>query len=170
MAGKNKSLGLKQKKLVKALTKANSVAEAGRIAGYGTRESTHRALKSIQEKIPDLMRRIGADDEYLLATTLERSKSAMRTEVSQSNGIFMDEKVVEDGPLRWRYHDALLKIRGLYKTPDNVGSDPSQAQHTGITLVVADERAAASIAQLLSAGSPNHVIIDVDARVDENVG
>lgn len=38
---KKEALGPKQQRLVRPLTTADGVAEAGKIAGYGTRQSTH---------------------------------------------------------------------------------------------------------------------------------
>ena len=44
---KGEKLTLKQKKLVEALPKSSSVAEAGERAGYYDRKTAHRALKSV---------------------------------------------------------------------------------------------------------------------------
>lgn len=165
-----KKLTRKQKKLVEALTKVDTVAEAGRMAGFETRQAAHQALKRIQETIPELMKRLGADDEYLIAETLRRSKELKTTEHFAHQGVVIDSKEKDDNGGQWRYHDALLKIRGIYKTPENVGDGQSNSTTIGFRLVVSDTRESAAIARLLSAGSPSNVVIDVDATVHQDVG
>lgn len=167
--GKRK-LGLKQKKLVKALTKANSVAEAGRMAGYGTRESTHRALKSVQEKMPEIMDRFGLTDEYLVEHCLKPGLTAMETKFFQKDGLVMEEKDVIAWGTRRDFLDMAFKVKGVYKVPDYVGDAGNHAAQIGFRVVVSDTGRAAAIAGILSAGRPDNVVIDVDATVHTNVG
>lgn len=165
MAGKK--LRGKEAKLAKALTTCdNNVARAGRQAGYANRQNAHRAVKSIQEKFPELMNRIGMTDEWLANHFLNGANGA--TKVNLVQGVEMGPPL-PDEELRFKYRWAVAKMKGLDSRTD-VGSNPSHAQHSGITLVVADERAAANIARLLSTGSSDHLVIDVDASVDEDLG
>jgi hypothetical protein len=45
-----------QRKFVDALTRADNVAEAGRIAGYGTRQAAHKAYNAILRRMPGILR------------------------------------------------------------------------------------------------------------------
>jgi hypothetical protein len=56
----------KRQKLLKGISEGLNVSEAGRVAGYGTYQSAHRALNSIRIHTPDLLDRIGLPAEKLL--------------------------------------------------------------------------------------------------------
>lgn len=166
MAGKGKKLTEKEKKLVQALTKVDgNVSAAGRLAGFNTRQDAHQTLSRVQEKFPEVLNRKGMTDERLAELFNEGAERAMKPLVS--DGIVMDS--IADEELRFKYRWAIAKMKGV-DSPVDAGIDPSRAQRSGITLVVADERAAANIALVLSAGRSDHLVIDVDARVDQNVG
>jgi hypothetical protein len=45
-----------QLRFVDALTRADSVSEAGRIAGYGTRQGSHKAYRAILCRMPGILR------------------------------------------------------------------------------------------------------------------
>jgi len=45
-----------QLRFVDALTRADSVSEAGRIAGYGTRQASHKAYRTILRRMPGILR------------------------------------------------------------------------------------------------------------------
>jgi hypothetical protein len=46
-----------QLKLIDALTYADTIAQAGRIAGYGTRQAAHKAYNSILQRMPGVLRK-----------------------------------------------------------------------------------------------------------------
>ena len=54
---KGKPLTEQQLKLIDALTYADTVAQAGRIAGYGTRQAAHKAYNSLLNRLPGILRR-----------------------------------------------------------------------------------------------------------------
>lgn len=54
---KGKPLTEQQLKLIDALTYAHTVAQAGRIAGYGTRQAAHKAYNALLKRLPGLLRR-----------------------------------------------------------------------------------------------------------------
>jgi len=54
---KGKPLTEQQLKLIDALTHADTVAQAGRIAGYGTRQAAHKAYNSLLNRLPGILRR-----------------------------------------------------------------------------------------------------------------
>lgn len=172
---RKRSLNPKQKKLVKALTTANSVAEAGRIAGYGTRESAHRALKNVKEKLPDLMERLGMTDEWLMKLVKSGAEGAMRVTTIVDRGIFMEDHESADHVLRFKYQEMTARIKGIGKYGQSDGANHGGDQQAALAqvsvrLVVTDDRRAAAISRLFAAGSSDNVVIDVDAKVDANVG
>jgi hypothetical protein len=56
VAVKGRPLTEQQRKLLGALTRANSVAQAGRIAGYGTRQAAHKAYNALLRRMPGILR------------------------------------------------------------------------------------------------------------------
>jgi hypothetical protein len=54
---KGKPLTEQQLKLIDALTYAHTVAQAGRIAGYGTRQATHKAYNALLRRLPGILPR-----------------------------------------------------------------------------------------------------------------
>jgi hypothetical protein len=45
-----------QRKFIDALTQADNIAQAGRIAGYGTRQAAHKAYNAILHRMPGILR------------------------------------------------------------------------------------------------------------------
>jgi len=167
-AVEKKQLGPKQQRLVRALITADSEAEAGRIAGYGTPQSTHRALKSIRRNAAEILDEIGYGQKQALSDLREMA-NAMETRFYANKGVVLDTKIVEANDIRLRARVELNKIHGHY--PGGIdGTD--QAQHTAnrntVCVVVSDARAAASLARLFAARSPAGPVIDVDAPVDQD--
>jgi hypothetical protein len=54
---KGKPLTPQQLKFIDALTYADTVAQAGRIAGYGTRQAAHMVYNSLLKRLPGVLRR-----------------------------------------------------------------------------------------------------------------
>jgi len=52
-----KPLTQQQLKLIDALTYADTVSQAGRLAGYGTRQAAHKAYNSLLNRLPGILRR-----------------------------------------------------------------------------------------------------------------
>jgi hypothetical protein len=45
-----------QRKFIDALTQADNIAQAGRMAGYGTRQAAHKAYNAILRRMPGILR------------------------------------------------------------------------------------------------------------------
>lgn len=151
------------------MTETSNVAEAGRMAGYGRRQSAHHALKNIQKKMGDLLDEVGMDDKTLLTKYLQPGLDSTKIEFFSKDGIVMEEKVVIDRSERRHHLDMVWKLKGRYKqAEDNAGSQVRSNTNT-VCVVVADERRAARLARLLSGSGPAGVVIDVDAEVDKNL-
>jgi hypothetical protein len=52
-----KPLTQQQLKFIDALTCADTVTQAGRIAGYGTRQAAHKAYDALLKRLPGILRR-----------------------------------------------------------------------------------------------------------------
>lgn len=117
-----KKLRGKEPGLVKALAQTTNVSEAGRIAGYGTPQSAHRALNNIQKKVPDLMDEIGLTDEFLLKECLKPGLSAMETRHYANKGVVLDSKDVIAWTERRGFLDMAFKLKGSY-AQERIGVD-----------------------------------------------
>jgi hypothetical protein len=111
---KLKPLSPKQKKLVKALGSASSVAEAGRIAGYSDRSAAHRALATIELKMPELMDREGLTDEVLVNNYLRPGLAATKREHFANGGIVLETREEPDWATRRGFLDMAFKVKGRY--------------------------------------------------------
>jgi hypothetical protein len=113
---KTQKLTLKQERLLEALPKSASVSEAGEKAGYAYAQDSHRALKSIAERAPEVLDRIGLTIEHVAEKCLKPLLEANRTEFFASDGIVFDKKEVPDNGTRIRAIDVWAKLRGAYAT------------------------------------------------------
>src|ERR1700720_3054755 len=100
--GKKEKLTLKQKKLLEAIPKSSSIAEAGETAGYHDRATAHRALKGIAERAPEVLERLGLTIEHVANNCLRPLLEAKETKFFASNGIVLDQKEVEALDIRIR--------------------------------------------------------------------
>jgi hypothetical protein len=111
---KKEKLTLKQSKLVQELPNSNSVAEAGEKAGYFDRPTAHRALKSISERAPEVLERLGLTIEHVTNNCLRPLLEAKKTEFFQKDGIVMQREEVEANDIRLRAIDLWAKLKGAY--------------------------------------------------------
>lgn len=116
--GKQK-LTVKQARLIKALPVSVSVAEAGEKAGYHHRQTTHRALKAVSERAPEVLERLGLTIEHVADKCLRPLLDAKKTEFFQHQGIVMTEREVEALEIRLRAIEVWAKLMGAY-TPQKL--------------------------------------------------
>jgi len=119
-------LGPKQQRLIRTLATADSIAAAGRMAGYGTNQSTHRAMKSIRRNATDILDKIGYGQEKALQDLREMADYNL-TKFFAEKGIVMTEKTVSDNETRLRARIELNKIHGHYPA----GSDNGDSNDGG---------------------------------------
>jgi len=163
-------LGPKQQRLIRVLTNADSVSHAGEMAGYGTRQSTHRALQSIRRTASEILTEIGYGPTKALSDLREMA-DAKETKFWAHQGSVISREDVEANDIRLRARVELNKMHGHYPAGAN---DPSGNQRAAdadtVYLVVTDERRSARLAALLSPSGATGVVIDVAPEVDQNVG
>jgi hypothetical protein len=111
---KGQKLTIKQKKLVEALPKSDSVAEAGEKAGYAYRQDAHRALKSVAERAPEVLERLGLTIEHVADKCLRPLLDAKETKFFASNGVVVETRAVEASDIRLRAVDLWAKLMGAY--------------------------------------------------------
>ena len=111
---KSEKLTSKQKKLVEALPVTSSIAEAGTVAGYSDRTAASRALKSISERAPEVLERLGLTIEHVVDKCLRPLLEAKETKFFASNGIVLDTKEVEALDIRIRAIEVWARLMGAY--------------------------------------------------------
>ena len=111
---KGEKLTSKQKKLVEALPLTSSIAEAGTMAGYSDRTAASRALKSISERAPEVLERLGLTIEHVVDKCLRPLLEAKETKFFASNGIVLDTKEVEALDIRIRAIEVWARLMGAY--------------------------------------------------------
>jgi hypothetical protein len=92
--------------------------EACQRAGY----KTSAPMKSIRDKVPDIMRRLQLDEEVLIVKYLKPLLEANETQYFQKDGLVTDEREVEALGIRRQALDMAFKLTGAYAT-DEDGSD-----------------------------------------------
>jgi hypothetical protein len=113
-AAAHEKLTLKQSKLVQELPNSGSVAEAGTKAGYACRQDAHRALKSVAERAPEVLERLGLTIEHVADKCLRPLLDAKETKFFASNGVVMETRDVEASDIRLRAVDLWAKLMGAY--------------------------------------------------------
>lgn len=108
-----RKLSSKAQRLVKMLTTADSVAAAGREAGYSTRQATHRALKWIRETAPEILERIGYGPEMALRNLVQMAH-AKETRLAQANGVFTDRQEIPAVDIQLKARVELVRISQCY--------------------------------------------------------
>jgi len=111
---KNKTLTLKQSRLLAELPKSKSVAEAGAKAGYATRVEAHKALKNLTERAPEILERLGLTIEHVANNCLRPLLEAKETKFFANQGIVMETRDVDALDIRLRAIDVWAKLMGAY--------------------------------------------------------
>lgn len=143
---------------MKALSKADSIAEAGRIAGYSGRDSAHTALETIKLKMPELMDKMGLTDEMLINNYLRPGLEANETKFFAEKGVVMETREVVSWGDRRGFLDMAFKLKGKYAAKD----DPDDKQSGGITfnLAVLDPARASTLLASLTGNQRPAVLVD----------
>src|SRR5215831_285645 len=170
----------KRVRLVKALTKANSIAHAGRLAGYGTKQAAHRALKQIRISSADALHDLGLrphDWMIELAKVAGAGKfgeeypDAGKKEQHVRASALQNEKIVKlyDPSVKMR---ACVELDKAYHAQDADDRDTTdnQSQRHSVCVVVSDPGAARAFAELFAPRGPTRLVTDLDAEVHEDMG
>lgn len=151
---KKKPLTPKQKSLAKHLLKGRSRAKAYQLAGYSgknPRQGAHQVIKQIQEKMPELMDRLGLTDEVLVTKYLHPLLNAHATEFAKFEGRITDSrKVIAWGP-RKEGLDIAFKLKGSYSA-----TGASETTNVGVQVII------------LNSPRPQRPAIEVPAKAIDN--
>jgi hypothetical protein len=132
---KKPKLTLRQRTLAKKLLSGVPPAKAAIQAGYSAKnpdQSAHQAIAGLQEKMPELMDKVGLTDEKLLRQYLVPLLNAKETKFAQFEGEFTDRKdVIAWGP-RERGLDMAFKLKGRYAKSEDEGP-----RH-GVSVIIVD--------------------------------
>ena len=108
------TLTLKQARLLKEIPTSTSIAEAGEKAGYAYRQDAHRALKSISERAPEVLERLGLTIEYVADKCLRPLLEAKETKFFANQGIVLDTREVDALDIRLRAVDVWGRLMGAF--------------------------------------------------------
>ena len=131
-----RKLTRRESHFVKAFAKSKSQADAAIAAGYSAKnpdQSAHQALKSIQQKVPDLMDELGLTDRALIENHLVPLLSAHETKFFQHEGKVVQTRKVEALPIRLDALDVAFRLRGSYAP-----RDVDMTAQLGIKVVIVD--------------------------------
>jgi hypothetical protein len=84
------------------MTQADTVAEAGRIAGYADRNAAYTALKTAREKLQGELEKQGVAAEAVVRNCLLPAVTVMSVERGWKNGVCIQEKYDIDSTTRLR--------------------------------------------------------------------
>jgi hypothetical protein len=128
-------LNEKRRKLLEGISDGLNVSEAGRAAGYGTAQSSHRAMTLIRASTPELLTEIGLPAEKLLKDTFLKALEATQTVFFSFQGIVIESREVIAHDIRLRTAIELAKMHGLYpKTNGHNGEDANSGEGTTINI------------------------------------
>ena len=143
-------LNEKRRKLLEGISGGLNVSEAGRVAGYGTPQSSHRAMNLIRMNTPELLAKIGLSAEKLLKDTFLKALEATQTVFFSHQGIVIESREVIAHDIRLRTGIELAKMHGLYpKANSHNGEDADSGEGTIINInlgFLGPERAEAVLA------------------------
>src|ERR1039458_1161455 len=101
---RNLQLNDKRRKLLVGISEGLNVSEAGRVAGYGTAQSSHRAMNLIRMNTPELLAKIGLPAEKLLKDTFLKGLEATETVFFSFQGVVMESREVPAHDIRSEEH------------------------------------------------------------------
>lgn len=165
-------LNPKRARLLKALTTADSLAEAGKIAGYGTRQSAHRAIKAIRKEAPERLEELGITRDRVFKK-LEYLMDARETKFFQKDGLVMETRDVEALDINTKAAVELGKMHRAYPRNADSDTDPSErGALEGITfsVVILNEGDAKRLSAGITARRGSHQQPPLDAAVHQNAG
>jgi hypothetical protein len=140
-----------QRRLIKALPHAKTIAEAGRMAGYSHRNAARLGLKNLLEKVPDLFDRLGLTDERVIGDCLLPGLYATRTELATFEGKFTDAREFEDHATRHKYITTYLTLRGHINQYARDAGKGRSAQDTRAAITIDLGRVSPELARTLLA-------------------
>jgi hypothetical protein len=113
---RNLQLNEKCSKLLEGISEGLNVSEAGRVARYGTPQSSHRAMNLIRANTPELLAKIGLPAEKLLRDTLLKELEATETVFFSHQDIVLESREVIEHDIRLRTAIELAKVacRGFW--------------------------------------------------------
>jgi len=167
-------LNEKRRKLLAGISEGLNVSEAGRVAGYGTPQSSHRAMNLIRMNTPELLAQIGLPAEKLLKGTFLKELEATETVFFSHQGIVIESREVIAHDIRLRTAIELAKMHGLYpKANGHNGEDADSREGTTININLGflnPERAEAVLAaarERAGIGDRRQLVLDT-GRLDKD--
>jgi len=155
-------------KYMEARLNGATIQEATAAAGSAPFAQTgFKIKKRAAEKCPAVFDREGVTIEHIAKKVADKL-DAKTTKFFSHQGTVLDSREVEDHATQLKAAELGLKALGILKAHDEGDSTQGRSETHTVCVVVADEREAAALAKLLSPGGTPGIVIDVDAKVDED--
>jgi hypothetical protein len=163
---RKEQLTIKQKKLVEALAVAKNQTEAGRMAGYATKQATSNALNRIRVNAPEVLEQLGFSLEVVIDKYLRPGLEAMETKFFAHQGEIVSTRNVINWNARHRYLDTYFTITGAYQHAAD-SNDPRDAPAFTLNLALIDPATARALLADAKGSSGPDVLAD---KVHEGEG
>jgi hypothetical protein len=163
---RKEQLTIKQKKLVEALAVAENQTEAGRMAGYATKQATSNALNRIRVNAPEVLEQLGFSLEVVIDKYFRPGLEAKEAKFFAHQGKIVSTRNVINWNARHRYLDTYLKITGAYQHAAD-SNDPRDAAAFTLNLALIDPETARTLLANLASDVGPDVLAD---KVHEDEG
>lgn len=103
--------------LLNGVVEGKSVSDAGKDAGYRSRHNAHDALRSIRDRLPELLRKHGLDEDAF-AIRLRDKLDATKTVTASFMGQISDSIEVADNPTQMAALELVADLHGMTAKDD----------------------------------------------------
>lgn len=167
----------KQKKLLKYLNQGKSIAEAGRLAGYEHRQSSHIAYKNLSLRFHPALERAGLSADNLLTKAIQVQESlleAKKVTHYPHQGVVIDSREDYDNNVRLAASIAIQRFLGAVGNGHHEESaNTAQTDAGAITVNLgflgpdAEERILNAVRELRARSNPGQPVLDVERHEDQ---
>jgi hypothetical protein len=132
----NPPLTLLQTRLLEELPTSKTVAEAATKAGYSTKnpnQTGYQALKALRGRVPEILDRLGLDEESVIHNHLLPKLTAKQVHYFQKDGEVTDIRLSENLDIQMLAIHRIFQLHGSYAP-----KDPKEAAQYGVKIIKID--------------------------------
>jgi len=125
-----------QTRLLEELPTSKTVAEAATKAGYSTKnpnQTGYQALKALRGRVPEILDRLGLDEESVIHNHLLPKLTAKQVHYFQRDGEVTEIRLSENLDIQMQAIHRIFQLHGSY-TP----KDPKEAAQYGVKIIKVD--------------------------------
>jgi len=159
----------KRAKLLTGLSKGMNLAEAGRTAGYTTRQAANNAFNRMKSGASKSLERVGLPIDKVLRN-LKELTVAKKTERITHQGIVMSTYEDPDNAIRLEANKTALRIHDAFPRPETYET-PTETTGVSFDLVITDPEVAKEfVARLAEHRARRGEQLVMDEAYDEDEG